>query len=117
MFKRGNVLVGEHLLPDDDVRQDLVQKWKKFGKSTQSTISIDFCTRQSQHLKIMALALWIVSSLVLWINQLKKKNQFWKIIVLYHPAFQQVAIILFAQLMLAKPVQAVGVANWCLSSC
>ena len=29
VFKRGNVLVGEHLLPDDDMRQDLVRKWKK----------------------------------------------------------------------------------------
>ena len=29
VFKRGNVLVGEHLLPDDDMRQDLEHKWKK----------------------------------------------------------------------------------------
>ena len=34
VFLRGGVLVGEHLLPEDDIRQDLVLKWRKVKEAS-----------------------------------------------------------------------------------
>ena len=57
VFCREGELIGEHLLKEDDIRQDLVLKWKKNCRSCLDLLSLEKHTQQVRN----SLSVWSVN--------------------------------------------------------